>query len=186
MGEKQSAQRIRKANKEDLATIQDIFARARKLMAANGNPTQWGTTWPPVELIEEDIDKRRAMVLVDNDGDGNICDDGKNGAERILAYFAVCEGDEPTYAEIDGCWLDDDAYVTVHRLASSGLRGHSAKACLDWVLAHYGNLRCDTHPDNKAMLHVFESDGFTRCGIIHVMNVTTTPAPRIAYQRHNR
>ncbi|WEV71926.1 N-acetyltransferase [Bifidobacterium sp. ESL0790] len=177
MVNEQSAQRVRKANKEDLATIQSIFARARKLMAANGNLTQWGTTWPPIELIEEDIDKRRAMVLVDNDGD--------DGAERILAYFAVCEGEEPTYAEIDGRWLDDDAYVTVHRLASSGLRDHSAKACLDWVLVRYGNLRCDTHPDNKAMRHVFESDGFARCGIIHVMNVTTTPSPRIAYQRHD-
>ena len=37
----------------------------------------------------------------------------------------------------------------------------------------------DTHADNKVMQHLLESEGFTRCGIIHVEDGT----PRIAYQR---
>ena len=41
------------------------------------------------------------------------------------------------------------------------------------------SLRADTHADNKVMQHLLESEGFTRCGIIHVEDGT----PRIAYQR---
>ena len=41
------------------------------------------------------------------------------------------------------------------------------------------SLRADTHVDNKVMQHLLESEGFTRCGIIHVEDGT----PRIAYQR---
>ncbi|MDF7663616.1 N-acetyltransferase [Bifidobacterium sp. ESL0763] len=173
----QSAQRFRKAGRADLDAILAIFARARKLMAANGNPMQWGTSWPPVELLEQDIDRSRAWLLVDDDGEG--------GAERILAYFALCEGAEPTYAKIDGHWLDDDEYVTMHRLAASGLRPHIAKTCLDWAVARCGNLRCDTHPANAAMRHIFTTDGFTYCGLIKVVNnVTVEPDTRVAYQRH--
>ena len=106
-----------------------------------------------------------------------------NGHERILAQFALCPGEDPTYAEIDGAWLDNDAYVTIHRIAASGLVRHAARDCIRWALKHYGNVRADTHPNNKAMQHVLESSGFARCGLIQLLDrpVDTT---RIAYQRH--
>ncbi|MBB2954631.1 hypothetical protein FHX77_000011 [Bifidobacterium commune] len=178
MGERELNERIRKAVQADFGAMERNFERARALMAANGNPTQWGSAWPPEQLIREDIDKGRSMLLVDSMGDG--------GSERILAQFAMCEGEEPTYAEIEGEWLDDDEYVTMHRLAASGLARHSAKACLQWALGRYGNVRCDTHPNNLAMQHIFETEGFKRCGLIHVMNVTDEPDVRVAYQRHDR
>ena len=46
-------------------------------------------------------------------------------------------------------------------------------------MEHCESLRADTHADNKVMQHLLESEGFTRCGIIHVEDGT----PRIAYQR---
>ncbi|MDF7664833.1 N-acetyltransferase [Bifidobacterium sp. ESL0745] len=177
MSGQQSGEHIRKATQADFEAIQRNFDRARKLMARNGNPTQWGTTWPPAELVQKDIDGGNAFLLVDNKGE--------NGSERILAQFAMFTGLEPTYAEIEGKWLDDDDYATMHRLAASGLKHHSAKTCLDWAVEQYGNVRCDTHPDNKAMQHVFEADGFQRCGLIHVMNITDKPDVRVAYQRHD-
>ena len=131
----------------DLPQMQKIYARARALMAANGNPTQWGNEFPRESMIEDDIANQRTMLLVDT------C----NGHERILAQFALCPGKDPTYAKIDGAWLDNDTYVTIHRI--------------------------DTHPNNKAMQHVLESSGFARCGLIQLLDrpVDTT---RIAYQRH--
>ena len=91
--------------------------------------------------------------------------------------------EDPTYAKIDGAWLDNDAYVTIHRIAASGLVRHAARDCIRWALKHYGNVRADTHPNNKAMQHVLESSGFARCGLIQLLDrpVDTT---RIAYQRH--
>lgn len=41
----------------------------------------------------------------------------------------------------------------------------------------------DTHPNNKAMQHVLESNGFARCGLIQLLD-RPSDTTRIAYQRH--
>ena len=157
----------------DLAQIQANYQRARELMAANGNPTQWGHEFPREAVVRDDIINQRTMLLVDI----------KDGRERILAQFAVCPGEDPSYQIIDGAWLDNDSYVTIHRIASSGLVHHAARECIKWTLQHYGNVRADTHPNNKAMQHVLESSGFARCGLIELID-RQTDVTRIAYQRH--
>ncbi len=81
-----------------------------------------------------------------------------------------CARARSTYAKIDGAWLDNDAYVTIHRIAASGLVRHAARDCIRWALKHYGNVRADTHPNNKAMQHVLESSGFARCGLIQLLD----------------
>lgn len=230
---------FRKATKADLPAILAIYARARRLMAANGNPTQWGRTFPRESVIRDDIKCGRCTLLVDHLGGtgedapagfdpvrtvsrtlrvstpGNplghragAADDvaasgvtsnatsrvpsgvsGASGAasgdERILAVFAVCPGEDPTYRTIDGAWLDDDRYVTIHRVASAGLIKGAAHLIFDWVLSHYDNVRVDTHPNNRAMQHVLKVNGFTRCGTIQLID-RPTDTLRIAFQRHNR
>ena len=130
---KATGRRFRHATMRDLPQMQKIYARARALMAANGNPTQWGNEFPRESMIEDDIANQRTMLLVDT------C----NGHERILAQFALCPGKDPTYAKIDGAWLDNDAYVTIHRIAASGLVRHAARDCIRWALKHYGNVRAE-------------------------------------------
>ena len=164
---------IRPAQQGDLPALLEIFAHARAFMAQTGNPTQWGNEFPRESMIEDDIANQRTMLLVDT------C----NGHERILAQFALCPGEDPTYAKIDGAWLDDDSYVTIHRIASSGIVKGAAKDCINWCIEHYGNVRADTHPNNKAMQHVLESNGFARCGLIQLLD-RPTDTTRIAYQRH--
>lgn len=159
----------------DFAQIQANYQRARELMAANGNPTQWGNEFPREAVVRDDIANQRTMLLVDT----------KDGHERILAQFAVCFGEDPTYQSIDGAWLDNDSYVTIHRVASSGLVSHAARECLEWALQQYSNVRADTHPNNKAMQHVLESSGFVRCGFIELKD-RPMDAVRIAYQRHEQ
>lgn len=157
----------------DLPQIERNYAHAREVMARSGNPTQWGTTFPRHQTVVDDIASHRTMLLVDRQDD----------KERILAQFALCTGQDPTYAHIDGAWLDDDAYVTIHRIASSGLVRHAARDCIRWALKHYGNVRADTHPNNKAMQHVLEASGFARCGLIQLSD-RSADTTRIAYQRH--
>lgn len=158
---------------DDLPVMLKIYQHARELMAANGNPTQWGNTFPREEVILDDIRQQRTMLLADE----------ADGKERVLAQFALCTGEDPTYAHIDGAWLDDDSYVTIHRIASSGIVKGAAKDCINWCVEHYGNVRADTHPNNKAMQHVLESNGFARCGLIQLLD-RPTDTTRIAYQRH--
>ena len=153
---------FRGAVRGDLPQILKIYAHARAVMKASGNPTQWGDNFPPQELLEEDIDSNRLFLYVVNG--------------QIEAVFAFILGVDPTYAAIeDGQWLDD----TVHRLASAGKHKGVASAVLDWSMEHCQSLRADTHADNKIMQHLLEENGFTKCGIIHVEDGT----PRIAYQK---
>ncbi len=168
-----SSRRFRHATMRDFPQMQKIYAHARELMARNGNPTQWGNTFPRAEVVLDDIANQRTMLLVDT----------HHGHERILAQFALCPGEDPTYKTIDGAWLDDDTYVTMHRVAASGLVKHAARDCIAWALKHYGNVRADTHPNNKAMQHVLETSGFARCGLIQLID-RDADTTRIAYQRH--
>ena len=161
---------FRGARRSDLDAIMQIYARARQEMAASGNPTQWGTSFPPQDLIEEDIDTNRLFVYLHNG--------------EMEAVFAFVLGPDPTYAKIeDGQWLNDALpYGTIHRLASSGKSKGVASAVIEWCAARGLPLRADTHADNKIMQHLLEKNGFPRCGIIHVADGT----PRIAYQRLSR
>ena len=157
---------FRGANRFELDQIMDIYARARALMAQNGNPTQWGDNYPSRQLIEEDILSNRLFVCVING--------------ELEAVFAFILGEDPTYKKIeDGQWLANGPYGTLHRLASAGHRPGVARMVIEWCLEHCESLRADTHADNKIMQHVLESNGFTRCGIIHVAD----GSPRIAYQK---
>ena len=64
---------------DDLPVMLKIYQHARELMAANGNPTQWGNTFPREEVILDDIRQQRTMLLVDE----------ADGKERVLAQFAL-------------------------------------------------------------------------------------------------
>ena len=100
---------------------------------------------------------------------------------QMQAVFAFVLGEDPTYKVIeDGQWLNDTLpYGTLHRLASAGESKGVGKAVVEWCLEHCESLRADTHADNKAMQHILEETGFTRCGVIHVAD----GSPRFAYQR---
>ena len=120
---------FRGAVRGDLPQILKIYAHARAVMKASGNPTQWGDNFPPQELLEEDIDSNRLFLYVVNG--------------QIEAVFAFILGADPTYAAIeDGQWLDDTLpYGTVHRLASAGKHKGVASAVLDWSMEHCQSLR---------------------------------------------
>ena len=74
---------FRGARRSDLEQILEIYAHARKAMADSGNPTQWGDSYPPQEMLEEDIDSNRLFVYT------------VNGC--LEAVFAFILGPDPTY-----------------------------------------------------------------------------------------
>lgn len=155
---------IRLATAEDLPEILRVYAAARAYMKANGNPSQWGDSHPARALLEEDI--RQQRLYVDDT-------DGVHGA------FALVFGEDPTYAVIEGgSWLNDAPYATVHRIASDGEKPGVFGRSIAFCRRQCGNLRIDTHHDNRTMQHLVEKYGFVRCGIIYVED----GSPRIAYQ----
>ena len=58
--------------------------------------------------------------------------------------------------------------------------GMTVRACIEWAFAQCGHLRIDTHPDNTVMQDLLAKTGFTRCGVIHVVEDDN---PRFAYER---
>lgn len=156
---------IRTARSSDWQDIMDIYANARRFMREAGNPTQWGNTFPPEELIREDIRLGR----------GYVCEiDG-----RVQGVFAMIPGEDPTYRFILGSWLNDRPYCAVHRVANRGEVKGVASQILTWAFEQCGNIRIDTHDDNLPMQRVLEKNGFVKCGRIWIEDGT----PRIAYQK---
>ena len=85
-----SERRFRRATMADLPTMLKIYEHARKLMASNGNPTQWGDKFPREEVVRDDVESQRTVLLVDT----------VDGEERVLAQFALCPGIDPTYVRL--------------------------------------------------------------------------------------
>ncbi len=62
---------------------------------------------------------------------------------------------------------------------SSVIAADIASFCLCRALSQCGNLKIDTHRDNKIMQHLLEKNGFKYCGIIN----TDDGTERMAYQK---
>lgn len=83
--------RIRKATQQDLHSIMQLYENARAFMREHGNPGQWGTTYPPQNMIETDIRFGNLYVCIEKD--------------TIEAVFFYKDGIDPTYLKIyDGQW----------------------------------------------------------------------------------
>lgn len=156
---------IRNAELKDCTAIFAMIDEAKAFMASHGNPTQWGDGYPQHWLIEEDIAQRR----------GYVCEE----ADHLYAYFMLLGGDEPDYQEIDGAWLNDFPYLTLHRVISTGEKKGMVDKIVSWSLARCENLRGDTYKDNQPMRRAFERNGFIPCGTIWIGG--RKDMPRIAY-----
>lgn len=157
---------IRAAKPEELSRIGEIYASARAFMREQGNPNQWRTQYPSLELLSADIAEKRLYV----------CEE--EGELLGVFYFAL--GEDPTYRVIeDGAWLSDKPYGVIHRIAVAARGRGVASFCFSHCFSLCPNIRIDTHRDNLPMQRALEKNGFHRCGIIHLENGEA----RIAYQK---
>ena len=156
---------IQKATLSQLSEILVVYEKARSFMAETGNPTQWGTNYPPEEMIRRDIlDGKCYVNLRDN---------------KILAVFYFAIESDPTYAYIDGSWLNDAPYGVIHRIAVGESGKGAAAACFAFAESLCENIRIDTHEQNIPMQRCLAKHGFVRCGTIYLEDGD----PRIAYQK---
>lgn len=156
---------VRLGKKEDIARLNEIYATAREFMRATGNPNQWKNTNPTEEQILEDIEKSRCNVIYDETG--------------IHGVFALCQGEDPTYEYIEGGqWLNNEPYVTIHRIASDQTTRGIFRVAMEECKKYADNIRIDTHKDNVVMQRTLEKYDFQHCGVIYLAN----GEPREAYQ----
>lgn len=175
---------IRQAKTEDIDSIMEIYKRAREFMAQTGNPNQWGNEKPYREWIEHDIEAEKCYVCIETLTDEKMIFEISEKSdsvkkERIVAVFYFSIEEDPAYGIIyEGQWLNEKPYGVVHRIASAGTVKGAGEFCLKWAINQCGNLRIDTHEDNRVMQTVLKKLDFRRCGIIHLAD----GALRLAYQ----
>lgn len=144
----------------------ELFEQAKGIMRSDGNFGQWTGVYPSVEVLKADMELGNSYVILDSNSE-------------IVGTFAFIPGIEPTYNYIEGKWLTDGPYATIHRLASGPESHGIARECFDWCWSKVQNLRIDTHADNSIMQHCILKYGFTYCGVIYLANGD----PRLAYQK---
>ena len=164
--------RIEKTQTEQLETVMQLYANARRFMAEHGNPNQWGSNFPTSELIEADIAA----------GDSYVCMvDGRIAAVFYhRAGFQCGVADDPDYERIEeGSWLNQDDYGVVHRITSDGQTKGVASYCLQWALEQCGNIKIDTYRDNVVMQNMLKKNGFSYCGLVYMED----GSERLAFQK---
>lgn len=135
---------IRKTTLQDVDTVLDVFAAAKRYMRANGNALQWGDEYPDRGIVTYDIACGSSYVMLENG--------------EIVGTFALFLGEDESYRVIeDGAWHLDQPYGTIHCLASNGKACGVSKACFDFCTAQIGYLRADTHADNRPMQRLLEA-----------------------------
>ena len=150
---------IRPAATADLPAIFRLYEEARDFMRRSGNPRQWKTTEPRRETVEEDLRLGRLYLCVEG--------------ETLLAAFCFFIGEDPTYRTLlSGAWLNERPYGVIHRIAvANEAKGRGvAAACFAYGFSRCGNLKIDTHRDNRPMQRALEKNGFVFCGTVRLEN----------------
>lgn len=95
--------------------------------------------------------------------------------EEILGMFAFQTTPDPSYVEIDGRWLTEGAYASMHRVCvADGCKGKGVAGRMfayGFELAKaagFKAVRIDTHPGNLPMQRALGKAGFKACGRIRL------------------
>lgn len=156
------------ATTNDIDEIMHIFDIAKSFMRETGNLNQWINGYPSIELILDDIKTNNFYIVKDDN--------------KIVGCFYYYIGNDITYNYIEGKWLQNDTYGTIHRIASLPSVHNVLKDVIAFCKSISKNeikaIRVDTHSDNKVMQHVLLKNGFSLCGTIYLVNGD----PRLAYE----
>lgn len=158
------------AGAEDFSECIRILKEGKQFQREQGF-IQWDDDYPSEDLLKGDIESRKGYAVKVND--------------EIAGYMYVDFNGDSAYDVIRGKWRLDEPYMVVHRMAyDSRFRGQGLStkvfAMLDDLCREYDfhYIRVDTHPENKRMQHIFEKNGYVRCGVIYFQG-----SDKIAYDK---
>lgn len=161
---------LRKAQFSELPVIWEILKQAIEQRKLEGSK-QWQNGYPNEEKILQDFRNGNAFVFLDN--------------EVIIACAAIIFDGEPTYKEINGNWLTNCDYATIHRVATSNaVKRKGVATSLFKEIENYClekgiySIRADTNYDNAAMLKIFKNLNYHYCG-----EILMSSAPRKAFEK---
>lgn len=137
---------------------------------------QWQKGYPSREVWIQDI-KDGCTYLAMEDGE-------------VLGMFAFQTTPDPSYGVIDGAWLTDGDYASMHRVCVSD--ESKGKGVAGQMFAYgfelagklgFPAVRIDTHPGNQPMQRALKKAGFLPCGEIHLKGGCEDGDLRIGFER---
>jgi len=206
---------FRPARPEEVPRLCAITAQAKRQLKGLGLE-QWQKEYPAQSDWEEDARVGRAIVAAAQPVEtavrtneaaairtGEAAAEQTGGAavpmvsasegaasDRIAGVFAYMTEPEPSYAEIDGQWLTDGAYASMHRVCvADEFKGQGVAGRMfaeGFRMARemgLPSMRIDTHPGNIPMQHAIAKAGFTYCGRIILVGGDEAGQERWAYEK---
>ncbi|MDO5018727.1 MAG: GNAT family N-acetyltransferase [Lagierella massiliensis] len=153
---------LRKTISKDINKVLDMYKQGRLSLKKDG-VDQWQNEGPSYTSLISDIKEGYSYVLEDDN--------------KIVGTLAIVDKPEPTYFDIEGSWLNELPYLTVHRFTVSHLHRNKGygfnmfketeKLCIE---KGFNNIRVDTHKDNIKMNSLLIKLGYSYCGIIKLEN----------------
>lgn len=167
---------IRLANINDEEKIVSIYEDAKELFKELGY-FQWKGEYPNFLNFRNDLKNNKVLVIEENND--------------ILSTLTLVYEIDKNYLEINGAWLNNEKYVSIHRNATNKKYYHMGymkklfKYAEEYVLnSGINNIRIDTHEDNIYMQNMLLSLGYQKCGIIKLLGRDDLENPyRIAFQK---
>lgn len=163
------------AQPQHLEEMCRITAQAKAQLKAMGLD-QWQKGYPSKEIWEADIENQMAWLATEEN--------------QILGVFAFQKTPDPSYYEIDGAWLTNTPYASMHRVCvadnakGKGVAGKMFSYGFSMAKAEgFASLRIDTHPDNAPMRRALEKAKFIPCGNIILKGGCEDGDLRIAFER---
>ena len=167
--------KFRRASIGDIPAIMEAVHQAQAFMRTL-DIDQWQDGYPEESLIRQDIDIGQLYVVTD-----------ATGVPGALAALSLLH--EPIYDDIEGAWLTDGPYLTIHRMAcGDALRGRGAAALILENALRIArdngcvSVRADTHRGNLAMRRFMAKQGFAQCGQV-LYPIQPNDPVRVAYER---
>lgn len=165
---------FRQAKKEDLQAMCRITQQAKDQLLRLG-VDQWQKGYPNQQVWEQDIEIGMAWLAVEK--------------EQVLGVFAFQTTPDVSYGEIEGAWLTNTPYASMHRVCvSDDSKGKGVAGAMfqhGFAMAKelgFASLRIDTHPENKPMQRALGKAGFVRCGQIILRDGEEAGDARIGFE----
>lgn len=160
---------------EHLDRMCQITAQAKRQLLGLGLD-QWQQGYPSREVWQKDIEEGCAYLAVEGD--------------EILGMFAFQITPDPSYQVIDGKWLTDGEYASMHRVCvadgckGKGVAGEMFAYGFDLAKkAGFQAVRIDTHPGNMPMQRALEKAGFQACGHLRLVGGCEDGHLRIGFEK---
>jgi len=137
---------------------------------------QWQQGYPSREVWQKDIEEGSTYLAAEEG--------------EVLGIFAFQITPDPSYKVIDGKWLTDGEYASMHRVCvADGCKGKGIAGKMfayGFELAKragFKAVRIDTHPGNIPMQKALGKAGFCPCGEIRLVGGCEDGHLRIGFEK---